>query len=612
MSADAGGVAARITAWELFTALIATPDGRAEVATPDLVEALLNRDALEEDLRRGLADAKRVERADERYRDVARLLHVTTHIALYRADRPTTAWWWSAGTDVPPSEEVLNVPGAAQLKGVHEHTVRAAIARGQLTARRLGRGFVIQRSDVLAWQPRGVGRPPIERPQDPVFVDFISAIKSQDWARADKAAERARQDPSNGERAAVVAHALYAQGGSHEVLEWIGRAKGAGIAPRGEPVLAVLHGLTLARLGRSQEALGVLRDATRARPDDPGPIGGLAAVLFDSGAAEEARALLEDAVARLDDPGDLEFLLSEQSFRAGHFGAAMRHVTRFRERHPVHPEAQLLEGVILGQLGDETEDSLAYEEALELFEESNLPQRAQFVAITLARLDRWKEAIETSVALDTEARSIVVRAALLSALRSGGLPAAFDAARLAQRLIGTDPLTRSLLALEASSAEPREAQGLLTAGFGRYGSDDEAAISTIAWIAAGQAGPAVTSLSKALDDPESSSTRLVLLARAASAAGWEKEAIQAFERIATFNDEVGVLAQVALQLLSTSNGEDRRSSAGVAAAAWIDADTAAALAGRGPERGTETLFEERAAEMWGQRVLETFASSKHQ
>lgn len=611
MTADADRLEARLSGWEHFTELCETPNGRAELGTPDVVEALLNRDAIEEDARRGLIDAERLARADDRYRMAATSIRAKTQIALYGTEKAAAAWWWRAGADVPQSDEVLNVPRAADLKGVHEHTVRAAIGRGDLAARRLGRGFVMARSDVLAWQPRPVGRPPASPPHDPIFADFVTAIRGRDWVRADEAASRAREEPTNGERAAIVAHAQLASGATHEALEWIGRARGLGVPGVLEQALTVVQALALARLDQTDEAIRLLRDAVDARPDDIGAIGGLATVLWDTGATDEARNLLKDAIAGLENPGELEFLLAERLFRDGHLGSAMRHITRFREQHPVHSEALLLEGVILGQLGDDTNDSLAYEEALDLFEDSRLPASDQFVGITLGRLGRWKEALELSANLTTEARSLVVQAALLSALQRGGLESAVAAARLDQELGSNDPLARAILALAASSGEPGQARSLLTPGFGPYRSDDEATISTVAWIAAGQPGPAVSLLLGALHDPDATTTRLVLLAAAAIANDRPGEAEQALDRLASFDDEHGVLARVTLDLLRRKGRRAHAPGSETPSSAQIGARTATALVGRGAEGGTQTLHAELVDRLWGPGVVEAFASSKN-
>jgi tetratricopeptide (TPR) repeat protein len=284
----------------------------------------------------------------------------------------------------------------------------------------------------------------------------------------------------------------------------------------------------------------------------------------------------------------------------------MRHITRFRENHPVHSEAALLEGAILGQLGDDTEDALAYEQALALFEESALPESRQFSAITLARLGRWEEALNAAVSLNAEAQSLVVRAALVAALQGEGLEAAYAAARLVSDRIGASPLAQSLLALQQSAADPDAARAQLIHAIGPYRSDDEAVIATVAWIAAGQPGPAVSQLQRVLAEHGATPTRLILLAQAAVAARFDDEAMNALTRLATLDDSHAVLAKTFLTLLRRAAGEAESASEAIA----IDANTASALTSRSPDPDDQTRVAKLLPHHWG--ALDSFVSPRSQ
>jgi len=59
------------------------------------------------------------------------------------------------------SEELddwMGVPEAAKLKEVAESSVRLAILTNRLTGKKIGRNYVVRRSEVLKWKPvRGRG-----------------------------------------------------------------------------------------------------------------------------------------------------------------------------------------------------------------------------------------------------------------------------------------------------------------------------------------------------------------------------------------------------------------------------------------------------------------------
>lgn len=51
-------------------------------------------------------------------------------------------------------EELLSTTECAELKGVKRQTVIAAIERGALKARRIGKSYVIKRQDCDAYEPQ--------------------------------------------------------------------------------------------------------------------------------------------------------------------------------------------------------------------------------------------------------------------------------------------------------------------------------------------------------------------------------------------------------------------------------------------------------------------------
>jgi len=72
----------------------------------------------------------------------------------------------ASGYEIVRSDDehyALSVSGAAVKKGVHPHTVRAAIRRGELRAEKVGRIYLIPHWALRQWTPRSSGRPLAER-----------------------------------------------------------------------------------------------------------------------------------------------------------------------------------------------------------------------------------------------------------------------------------------------------------------------------------------------------------------------------------------------------------------------------------------------------------------
>jgi excisionase family DNA binding protein len=81
--------------------------------------------------------------------------------------------------------DVLTAPEAAAEKGVHRNSVLKAIRRGYLEARKSGKTWIIDRSSLDRWEPRGhKPAPGSARPADPPRTSSAS--------REDEAGRKAR------------------------------------------------------------------------------------------------------------------------------------------------------------------------------------------------------------------------------------------------------------------------------------------------------------------------------------------------------------------------------------------------------------------------------------
>jgi excisionase family DNA binding protein len=73
------------------------------------------------------------------------------------------------------SEELLSPAKAAEIAECHNDTIRRAIESGFLAAQRVGRNWVIKRSDLQSWIE--AGKPNHRRPSMPLSTDDVGQPK---------------------------------------------------------------------------------------------------------------------------------------------------------------------------------------------------------------------------------------------------------------------------------------------------------------------------------------------------------------------------------------------------------------------------------------------------
>lgn len=540
-----------LASWESFVTLASSAQGRGLVATADAVEALIGRTMLARSMERGSAlDLKRLANVDREYIRIAPSLWSSTRLGLYASDAAPQDWWWRVGLEGTEGSDVLDLSAAAQHKAVHVQTLRAAIHRGELPARRIGRTYWTLRRDLDQWRPRPVGRPRSSSP-DSELASFLGALEVGNAQRAQELAPLLAKAPTSGLRAAAVAIAESVADKPVDALEWIGRAKGLTGRPAG--ALAMLKGIVLKQLGRYEDAVREFEVALKALPGDPVIVEALAEALELAGRPRVAGDVVRSAADVPGAPEELQFVAARVLFRCDEVIAALRYVERLRRGGDATREARILEGRILGRLGDLTGRLSAYEEASALFENAadDDPEVQELLGYAVGRLGRWEEALSLAERLGTNSAAAreVGRVAIFGALQSSNLEAAFAAAREFERVVDPTPLTRAFRALELALTERKdEAIKTLSESYRGEGfaTVEEAAISTIAWVAAGQPNTAVSLLGPLVRPTDAPANLLILMTYAATEAGQMAASEDALSRLAESSSEAGFIAGITL------------------------------------------------------------------
>lgn len=558
--------------WDRFTSLLASTGGVQLIGTPETVEALLARSLLQDflDASEGIEPdlLRSVLVADARFKTAAQTLLDRTRVALFREHHRADHWWWRIEELAlgQASEVLLDVADAAQLKGVHPHTVRAAIRSGSLPARRLGRGFLIQRRDLERWAPRPVGRPSRavdEQRGDLSLEAFNTAMASRDFGSARKAAAEMRSAPTSARRCLAIAIDSYNAGGADEALEWVERALHGPLADSSRQSALAVKGLALIRLHRPREAVDVLRHVSAASELGCQGLVALAEALLDSRRASEARRVIARAVKSEPLTAQPRYLAARIEFHTGRLWEALEHVSIYRALAPDDAAGLTLLGSILGQLGDVTGDVSLYAKAARTFREAGReggPTALTRLGVAEARLGHWKRSARivarlTRSGLRTPAADVGT-AALLAAMQQSAaeLKSAIDEV---SALVGDIPMVRlGRAALAAIDRRPHEVLSNFSVTAESIDQADwpQQLVYGMALLASGEAEAAVRVLRSAVDRMEGAGSPAlvharVLLGRAAEAANDHATAEAALTELAAAGDPIGQVAALATDII---------------------------------------------------------------
>lgn len=601
-------IAPLLDRWERFSRAL-SPDRIDLLQTEDVVAGLLDRSMLQQDLDAGVVlapdDLARLDNADRALRAAAPTLLEQTEIALYRDDEPVSHWWWHLEQLVlgSASELLLNVPEAAAAKGVHPHTVRAAIREGLLPARRLARGFLVHRRDLERWEPRRAGRP--SRASAPtgtgdVLLDgFNAATTSREFERAAQIAASIARDPSTPRRKLALALDAFNREDYPSALRWAEDALRGELPDRSRQTAGLVRGRALLAMGELKRARKALREVEAVGPMDGVILAAIADVELELG--RTAQAVEAALAARACSPGQPEFTyqLARMEWHADQVTAALEHVTEFRTIVPDHQAASLLHGAILGLLGDRTNDSRCYLRAMDTVApwREAYPEAAAIHGMALSRLGRFSEAMEVLRAAASAAEDDPSWEHLLSHLGPVLADAIVDGKARPDRLLDRlerivgagDTVGEARARAAARTGDLDRCVSLLHADLSEPTTIDPAdrAVVLLAGLRARRA-EAVASLARlVVDDKTTSASATQVAVSVALAADDLATAKRGLESLANEPTFAGLLAETALAALAAGERHGRDAISGAVIAEIFDRWTTTDAPRPGPAVASE-------------------------
>jgi tetratricopeptide (TPR) repeat protein len=562
--------------WHQFAGALA-PDRLELIGTEDVVAALIDRSLLQDELDHGgdLSDAEviRLYQADQALKAAAPALLDATNISLFKDDEPPSHWWWHIEQLVlgRASNLLLDVPAAADLKGVHPHTIRLAIKEGRLPARRLARGFLVHRRDLERWQPRRVGRPRGRHaPQGDALLDsFNAANTSGDLLGATRFALAIARDPSTPRRRLALALNAYNHEVIDEALEWSRAALEGELPVASVQTAKLVQGRALLLLNRAREAQSVLETARGVGHIDGLVSAALADANLAQGNTKKAVTLARRALAEAPDRPEMKFVLARMEWHDDRVWDALEHVVAFREARPDDPNGIVLHGAILGILGDRTADPALYRRALELLSPlaRDSVEAAHTYGTALARLGRIRDAerVLRRIAREWGADETASHAAdhianaILASLSAADRLTALNVIDRVEDVRGASGLSQSMRALveafHGNVQETYEALGVNLSQASSLGQEQQQTIA-LALVQAGRATEALPFLriiAERADDPA-----VIHMAVKGALAGEDLATAKVgLKRLAVNDDLPGGLANTALQLLEVGERTGR-------------------------------------------------------
>jgi tetratricopeptide (TPR) repeat protein len=573
--------------WAAFTEALG-PETIDLIDTEDAVAGLIDRSLLQERLDAGdeldSDDYARLERADRALRAAAPILLDRTQVALFRDDEPSYHWWWRLQELVlgETAQVLLNVPSAAELKGVHPHTIRLAIKDGLLPARRLARGFLIHRRDLERWQPRRVGRPARARTAsaDTLLDSFNDANSQGDFARAAQVAAAIELDPSTPRRKLAVALARYHAEEYDLALPWIRRSLAGEMPDRSRQLALLVQGRCFLALGRPKDARAALRKAVGVGPLDAPVHAALADTYLALGQAHQAVTHASQAVTIAPDVAGLRYVLARMEWHANLVADALEHLVECRAAMPHDEDATLLFASVLGLLGDRTGDASFYRRAIEAVEPlaTTAPGAAQALGGALSRLGRTDDAVRLMQRIVRDRTGEedwlqVAQAIGDMVLEDAPIDRRSALARVVEKAVGPVPGTRRVHARECATAG--DVQGVLDQlvldGFDPEAMTETDRLLVLEALVRADDTERAQRFANALVDADSGEDVLAIVVHLAIAVDDIELSERVLTHLSTGNGATGALAEVALRLRAAGERQGRNSALMAQALASIQA-----------------------------------------
>ncbi len=373
------------------------------LGTEDVVAALIDRSLTQTEMDQGLvlapSDLVELDAADRIFKSAAPVLLDRTDISLFKDDEPVSHWWWHIEQLVlgETSSILLTVPEAAAIKGVHPHTVRAAIRAKALPARTLARGFLIHRRDLERWEPRRVGRPRGSRSQatDPLLDSFNDANTAGDFARAKDIARAIARQPESARRQLALALSAFNDGDPSAATEWAELALTGELPSQSRQTALLVRGRSLLLRDLREDALASLTAAYGVGPLDALVSAAMADVYLAMDDAGQAVEHASRAIREAPEQAELKYVAARMEWHADKVWDALEHIVEYRLSNSDDPDGALLHCALLGYIGDQFDDSRCFERIITILGERPISglDAIRTRALALARLKRPDEAV---------------------------------------------------------------------------------------------------------------------------------------------------------------------------------------------------------------------------
>lgn len=228
---------------------------------------------------------------------------------------------------------------------------------------------------------------------DDLLDAFNWANTRREFATAHKHARKIAKEPSTPRRELALALDAFNHGQLRIALRRSQAALASDLPSASREVACVVAGRALLGLSRPADALKVLADAG----DGQHARAARAETHMELGHGDEAIELTESLLADADPDfvPAAKLLAARVYWHANRPLEALRHINVYRTLESNDRSATLLNGAILGYLGDIHDDTSAYELAFELFHsvDDGDPETLRLLAMTAARLRRWRDAL---------------------------------------------------------------------------------------------------------------------------------------------------------------------------------------------------------------------------
>jgi transcriptional regulator with XRE-family HTH domain len=406
---------------------------------------------------------------------------------------------------------------------------------------------------------RSVDKRDAASPSGDALVDaFNAANTNHDFDQARRVANKVRRDPSTPRRRLVLALEAFNRAHFPLASRWSQAALEGSLPKASHDVASIVLGRSLLALGQANEALKALEAAGTSWIANAARAEALMAAERHAEAIALADRLFADADA--EQLPAAAFLAARVYWHADQPLRALERIGAFRAVQPDDREGILLHGAILGHLGDLQADHSCHEAALALFEAAGHddPETMRLLAMTAARLGRWRHALDTAKRMkDASAEgagyersaSGIARECFPYLKESAEILAAADHAEALGLLDKTELRSHRALghALTGDFATAVFALGLTTETLTTASPDDQirCAIAYLVNDDLKDAFPILRDNASALSNPEGE----LQLARSALAAGNTTTARAALGRVAKSKGEAARTAGVALDLV---------------------------------------------------------------